>query len=92
MRRVKKALLTRIHALRQLPFLGLLLLVACEEGLTPVSFEGISGKVTYNGEVPDATEWVFSGLVTAISPETPVEEKMEASVTIKLSGKPGFIA
>ena len=58
MRRVKKALLPRIHALRQLPFLGLLLLVACEEGLTPVSFEGISGKVAYNGEVPDATEWV----------------------------------
>lgn len=45
-------------------------------------------KVVY----PDATEWGFSGLVTAISPETPVEEKMEASVTIKLSGKPGFVA
>jgi len=40
----------------------------------------------------DLTEWGFAGLVTNVDPEAPVEDKMEASVTIKLSGKPGFIA
>lgn len=41
---------------------------------------------------PDTTEWGFAGLVTSIDPEAPVANKMEASITIKLTGKPGFIA
>jgi len=31
---------------------------ACDEGLAPVPFQGISGAVTYSGSVPDSTDWV----------------------------------
>jgi predicted secreted protein len=40
---------------------------------------------------PDSTEWGFSGLVTEIGPAAPLDDKMVADVTIKLTGKPGFI-
>ena len=33
-------------------------LLACDEGLAPVPFQGISGGVTYSGSPPDSTEWV----------------------------------
>jgi hypothetical protein len=35
-----------------------LALCACDEGLAPVPFQGISGSITYDGSVPDSTEWV----------------------------------
>jgi predicted secreted protein len=41
---------------------------------------------------PDTTEWGFGALLTGYEPTTPVADKMSASVTFKLSGKPGFIA
>lgn len=41
---------------------------------------------------PDASAWGFSALLTGFEPQTPVQEKMVASVTFKLSGKPGWIA
>jgi len=44
-------------------------------------------KVTF----PDDDEFGFAGLVTEISPSSPVDDKMVADVTIKLSGKPGWI-
>ena len=36
----------------------LLSLSACDEGLQPVPFQGVSGGVTYSGTVPDSTDWV----------------------------------
>ena len=33
-------------------------LSACDEGLDPVPFQGVSGGVVYSGSVPDSTEWV----------------------------------
>lgn len=41
---------------------------------------------------PSADEWGFSALMTGFEPTTPVGEKMTASVTFKVSGKPGWIA
>lgn len=38
-----------------------------------------------------ATTWTFSGYVTAYEPDAPTDDRMTASVTIKLSGKPGFV-
>lgn len=41
---------------------------------------------------PDATEWGFEAFMTAISPSSPIDDKMMSTITYKLSGKPGFIA
>jgi predicted secreted protein len=45
-------------------------------------------RITY----PDGTNaWPFKGYVTSFEPEFEVNEIVKATVTIKLSGKPGFI-
>ena len=41
---------------------------------------------------PDGTEWGAYGLVTAFDVDAPLDDRMTAAVTLKLSGKPGFIA
>jgi predicted secreted protein len=41
---------------------------------------------------PNLVTWQFTALLTGVEPEAPVEDKMTASVTFKLTGKPGFIA
>ena len=38
-----------------------------------------------------STTWDFSGYVTNFNPNGPVQEALTASITIKLSGKPGFM-
>lgn len=47
----------------------------------PPPYEGY--KLTY----PDATQLVFSGQVQSIIPRAPVDGKLSADVTIRLSGK-----
>jgi len=37
---------------------ALAILSACDEGLQPVPFQGVSGRVAFLGEVPDSTDWV----------------------------------
>lgn len=39
-----------------------------------------------------ATVWEFSGFITGFAPEAPVDGKMSATVTVKISGKPTFLA
>lgn len=41
---------------------------------------------------PDNTEWGFAALITGFDPTSPVADRMNASVTFKLTGKPGFMA
>lgn len=41
---------------------------------------------------PDETAWQFTGGITKIGPAVPMEERMTAEFTFKISGKPGFIA
>lgn len=41
---------------------------------------------------PDGSEWGFTALLTGYEPGVPVLDKMTASITFKLSGKPGWIA
>ena len=36
----------------------LLCLPGCEDGLQPIPFQGASGRVRFQGAVPDSTEWV----------------------------------
>lgn len=43
------------------------------------------------GSPDDATVWIISGFITAFEPDAPVDDKMSASVTMKLSGKPEFL-
>lgn len=40
----------------------------------------------------DSTEWGFAALLTGFEPSTPHEDKMTATVTYKLTGKPTFIS
>ena len=43
---------------RLAPALVLLLIPACDDGIEPVPFQGVSGQVRFQGEPPDSTEWV----------------------------------
>lgn len=47
--------------------------------------------VAYKIVFPDATSWSFTGLVTKVGATVPMEERMTAEVTVKLSGKPLFL-
>lgn len=42
---------------------------------------------------PDSpvTTWEFTAFITAFEPDAPFDDKMSASVTFKLSGKPSFL-
>lgn len=40
---------------------------------------------------PDGTEWGFPALATGYEPGAPLDDKMTATFTVKLTGKPGFV-
>jgi predicted secreted protein len=40
---------------------------------------------------PDATIWAFDAYCTGFAPAAPLDDKMTATATFKLTGKPGFI-
>ncbi len=46
------------HLFRLLMFTATAAALACSDGLEPVPFQGISGQVTFLGEIPDSTDWV----------------------------------
>ena len=50
----------------------------------------VKTPVPYRYIWPSLDQWDFAALITAIEPDTSIEDKMTASVTAKLSGKPGF--
>lgn len=39
-----------------------------------------------------ATVWTFDAFITGFEPEAPLEDKMSATATFKLSGKPSFLS
>ncbi len=41
---------------------------------------------------PDATDWGFAAIATGFEPGVPLDDRMTGSFTVKLTGKPGFIA
>ena len=45
-----------------------------------------------NASPPTATRWNFGGFITNFAPAAPVDGKMSASVSFKVSGKPQFLA
>lgn len=47
-------------------------------------------RIRFNDPSP-AILWVFNAYLTAIEPEAPIDDKMTASTTWKLTGKPAFI-
>jgi predicted secreted protein len=40
---------------------------------------------------PDATEWIFTAFCTGFEPDAPFDDKMTATATFKVSGKPDFV-
>lgn len=46
----------------------------------------------YDASPPTATIWQFSGFCTAFQPQAPFDNKMSATCTFKVSGKPQFLA
>ena len=66
---------------------------------TPTAMDGIiadfmdDDPVNYKITFPDdaATEWTVSGIVTNIDPETPLDDRMTADVTIKVTGEPDYL-
>lgn len=41
---------------------------------------------------PDTTEWGFAALITGFEPGSPLDDKMTATVTYQLTGKPAFFS
>jgi hypothetical protein len=54
------------------------------------SDEPSQSRIRFNDAAPEI-DWVFTAFLSAFEPEAPVEDKMTASVTFKLTGKPAFI-
>lgn len=50
-------------------------------------------KVQARINFPDSpvTTWQFEAFITAFEPDAPFDDKMSATVTFKLSGKPAFV-
>lgn len=50
-------------------------------------------KTNWRITFPDdpATIWNFEAVVTGFEPDTPIDDKMMLSITLKLSGKPAFL-
>ena len=41
---------------------------------------------------PNTTEWAFAGLMNGFEATDPLDDKLMATATFKITGKPGFIA
>lgn len=73
----------------------------CEMNFVPANVTTAEILATFNSDsliscrvsFPDspATVWTFDAFITAFEPETPLEDKMAATVSFKISGKPGFV-
>lgn len=46
----------------------------------------------YQVVFPDTSEWGFTGFLTGISPDTPMDDKMTVEMTYKVTGVPAFTA
>lgn len=44
--------------------------------------------INYKLTFPDGTEWAFPAILTEFEPEAPIDDKLAASATYKVSGKP----
>lgn len=53
------------------------------------SDDQVLSRVTFPDSPP--TVWQFSSFITQFEPDAPFDDKMSATVTFKLSGKPAFI-
>jgi hypothetical protein len=49
-----------------------------------------AGRGQFRITLPNAISVTFSGIVTAYSPEAPLDGKMSATVTIKVDGRPAW--
>lgn len=52
----------------------------------------VDTAIPYRHVFPDDTHWDFSGIMTKVGAAVPMEERMTAELTFKISGKPAFIA
>lgn len=56
-----------------------------EKALTGPS-AAINRRITF----PDGSYMIFVGILTGVEPDAPIDDKMSASITLKVSGKPVF--
>ena len=68
---------------------------AASHGNTSGLVNSLSGRSTasYSMKFPDSatTTWTFTALVTSFEPQAPVDDKLTASVTMKLTGAPTLV-
>jgi len=58
-----------------------------EVGFDPATAPPVRGAAeTITITFPDATTWVFTGFMTSYKPKAPMEDKMTATVGVKVSG------
>lgn len=56
-------------------------------------FAEFAKDVTTNYRItfPNADTWIFAGFITGFEPSAPQDDRMTATATFKLSGKPAFL-
>lgn len=56
--------------------------------LADLHAQAISWRVTFPD--PAATEWTVNAILTGFEPDAPYDDKLSASITLKVTGKPAF--
>lgn len=51
-----------------------------------------AGKDNYQIVFPNGVKWSFAAICTAFEPSSPLDDRMTASATFKVSGKPTLVA
>jgi predicted secreted protein len=58
---------------------------------TEMDADGSSASKNRQIIFPDGSYFLFAGILTAFEPDTPIDDKMSASATFKVSGKPTLV-
>lgn len=54
--------------------------------LADLSIQGHNWRVTF----PDAVAWTFKAILTGYAPDAPYDDKLSATITLKVTGVPTF--
>lgn len=59
--------------------------------MAELGLSGVNAKKNRKITFTDGTVWSFKGILTAFEPDAPIDDRMVASVTFKVTGEPTFV-
>lgn len=59
--------------------------------MAELDLDGALAKINRQIIFPDGSYFSFAGILTAFEPDAPIDDKMSASVTFKVTGKPTLV-